>query len=73
MQNQKPLNITLDKTTAVVCESCGSDTFTEGMFLRKASKFLTGQPQDSIIPVPTFMCAKCGSVNEEFSLKNNVE
>jgi lysophospholipase L1-like esterase len=41
------------------------------MFLRKASKFITGTPQDSIIPVPTFICAQCGKVNEEFSLKNN--
>lgn len=73
MQNQKPLNITLDKTTAIVCEHCQSDTFKEGMFLRKASKFITGTSQDSIIPVPTFICAKCGGVNEEFTLKNNVE
>ena len=36
----------------------------EGIFLRKASKFLTGQAQDSIIPVPTFICAQCGKVNE---------
>lgn len=70
---QPQMNITVDKTTEVVCEYCGSNTFTEGMFLRKASKFLTGQPQDSIIPVPTFICAQCGKVNEEFTIKNNVE
>lgn len=66
---QPQMNITVDKTTEVVCENCGSNTFTEGMFLRKASKFLTGQPQDSIIPVPTFICAQCGKVNEEFTIK----
>jgi len=70
---QPQMNITVDKTIEVVCEHCGSNTFTEGMFLRKASKFLTGQPQDSIIPVPTFICAQCGKVNEEFTIKNNVE
>jgi DNA-directed RNA polymerase subunit RPC12/RpoP len=69
MQQQQQLNITVDKTTEVVCENCGSNTFTEGMFLRKASKFLTGQAQDSIIPVPTFICAQCGKVNEEFTIK----
>ena len=69
MQKQQQLNITVDKTTELVCEHCGSNTFTEGMFLRKASKFLTGQAQDSIIPVPTFICAQCGKVNEEFTIK----
>jgi DNA-directed RNA polymerase subunit RPC12/RpoP len=71
MKQQQQLNITLDKTLPIVCEHCGSETFKEGMFLRKASKFLTGQAQDSIIPVPTFICAQCGKVNEEFSLKQN--
>jgi len=66
---QPQLNITVDKTTQVVCEHCESDTFIEGLFLRKASKFITGQPQDSIIPVPTFICAQCGKVNEEFTIK----
>lgn len=68
---QPQMNITVDKTIEVVCEHCGSNTFTEGMFLRKASKFLTGQPQDSIIPVPTFICAQCGKVNEEFTIKQD--
>lgn len=66
---QPQLNITVDKTTQIVCEHCESDTFTEGLFLRKASKFITGQAQDSVIPVPTFICAQCGKVNEEFTIK----
>jgi DNA-directed RNA polymerase subunit RPC12/RpoP len=63
------INITVDKTTEVVCEHCGSNTFVEGLFLRSASKFLTGQPEDSVIPVPTFICAQCGKVNEQFTIK----
>jgi hypothetical protein len=34
--------------------------------LRKASKFLTGTPQDALIPLPVFSCSKCGHVNTEF-------
>jgi uncharacterized Zn finger protein len=60
------LNITLDKTTAIVCDKCGGQVFTEGLIIRKASKFLTGTAQDSIIPIPTFSCASCGHVNQEF-------
>ena len=78
MQDQRmKLNVSLDKTTGVVCESCGSETFQEALLLRKVSKFLTGQPQDGILPIPTFVCSKCGHVNEEFYpkelLKNDNE
>jgi hypothetical protein len=65
-QQQMKLNISLDKTTAIVCEECGNQTFQEGLLIRKASKFLTGTAQDAIVPIPTFFCAKCGHTNNEF-------
>jgi hypothetical protein len=64
MEKQQNLNITLDKTTAVTCE-CENETFIEGVLLRKASRFVTGTSQDALIPIPTFICAKCGEVLEE--------
>jgi hypothetical protein len=63
---QSQLNITLDKTVGAVCENCGNDVFAEGLFLRKASKFLTGTERDAIIPIPAFYCVKCHHVNSEF-------
>ena len=66
MNNQPKLNISLDKTTPIVCDECQNDVFKEGVMLRKASKFLTGTPQDALIPIPVFSCAKCGNVNKEF-------
>lgn len=67
MEGQKAkLNITLDKTTGVECESCKNTVFTEGVIIRKASKFLTGTQQDAVIPIPVFACSKCGHVNEDF-------
>lgn len=66
MQPQQPkLNISLDKTTPVVCE-CGSQVFQEGLIIRKASKFLTGTQEDAVIPIPTFACISCGKVPEDF-------
>lgn len=58
------MNISLDKTTAVSCV-CESETFTEGVMLRKASRFITGTAQDALIPIPVFICSKCGEVLEE--------
>jgi len=75
-QQQMNLNITLDKTTSVVCEKCENEVFIEGMMLRKASRFVTGTSQDALIPIPVFSCSKCGHINEEFipmQLRNNAE
>jgi uncharacterized Zn finger protein len=67
MQNQpQQINIPLDKTIGVYCEECESQVFSEGLILRKASKFLTGTAQDSLMPMATFYCVKCGHVNEDF-------
>lgn len=67
MQNQQiKLNISLDKTTPIVCEKCGCSAFQGAVLLRKASKFLTGTAQDSLLPIETFACASCGHVNSEF-------
>jgi uncharacterized Zn finger protein len=60
------LNVSLDKTVAMTCDECGHDVFQEGMMLRKVSKFLTGNPQDGLVPIPVFMCTKCDHVNQEF-------
>jgi len=65
-QEQMNLNITLDKTTGAFCEKCENEVFIEGVMLRKASRFITGTPQDAVIPIPVFACSKCGHVNEEF-------
>jgi uncharacterized Zn finger protein len=54
-------------TTAIKCEECQNETFREVVFIRKASKLLTGQPQDTVIPIPTFECSKCGHINKEFT------
>lgn len=65
-QQQVNINVQLDKTLPVICEECGNQTFQEGLMLRKISKFLTATAKDSLLPIPTFVCMKCGHVNAEF-------
>jgi uncharacterized Zn finger protein len=75
-QEQINMNITLDKTSGVVCDECSGEVFTDGVMLRKASRFITGTAQDAIIPIQVFTCVKCGHVNEEFlplQLRNKSE
>ena len=71
---QKPmqLKVSLDKTTPIACEECGSQAFQEALMLRKVSKFLTGDAQDGVLPISTFVCAKCGHVNQDFMPKELV-
>jgi uncharacterized Zn finger protein len=64
-QQQMNLNITLDKTTPVKCDTCENETFQEVLLLRKASRFVTGTAQDALIPIPVFACTKCGHINED--------
>ena len=74
MADQKmKLNIDLKKTTGVSCDECNNETFQEGLMLRKVSRFLTGETQDGVIPIPTFICSKCGHVNKDFYPKDLIE
>jgi hypothetical protein len=66
MNNNLKLNVSLDKTIAIVCDKCENQTFSEAVILRKVSRFLTGQAQDGLVPIPVFTCCSCGHVNEEF-------
>ena len=58
--------VTLNETTDVKCDKCQGTVFTDGMLLRRASTLVTGQPHDSYIPIPVFVCSSCGNVNDEF-------
>ena len=60
------LNVSLDKTVPITCEKCDTQTFQEAVILRKVSRFLTGQAQDGLVPIPVFCCTSCGHVNSEF-------
>lgn len=66
------LSLSLDKTTPIICDECSNDTFIQVLKLRTASKFLTGTEQDALIPIPTFSCAICHHINEEFQPKDLV-
>lgn len=53
----------------VECEECKGQVFQERMKIKQISKFMTGAPQDSIVPMPVIACAACGHVNKIFEPK----
>jgi hypothetical protein len=68
MENQQ-LRVGLENSTAILCEACGNSTFKEASYLRKISRLMAGTPDDVIMPVPTFICAKCAHVNSQFQIR----
>lgn len=64
----------LEDTKAVKCDICGGEVFEQAVMLREVSALLTGTGQPGIIPIPVFVCSKCGHVNKQFlplELQNN--
>ncbi len=63
MNQQPDLNAQLigamQKSTGLTCGACGSFFFEPTILLRKISKFVTGQNQDTIFPVQAFRCQDC--------------
>jgi len=60
--------IDLKQQPTVACEKCESVYFKEVTMIKKVSKLLTGSSEDTIVPFPTYMCEKCGHVNEDFKI-----
>ena len=61
---QPQLNIDLSQTTEEVCEACEHPVFTQAYKIRKLSALLSPNGQESLIPVQTYACAKCGHINK---------
>ena len=59
-------NIDFSQTTAEVCDKCGNDTFTQVLKMRKLSALLSPTGQETMIPIQTFVCTKCGHINPGF-------
>ena len=58
------LNLDLNKTTAIDTPS-GGKIWQQGMILRKVSKFITGTPDDAIVPIPVFYDPETGTILED--------
>jgi hypothetical protein len=64
MMNNKPqMNVNIDiKNTKPITSPEGNQVFSEGVILRKVSRFVTGTSEDGVIPVPVFYDVVTGKV-----------
>lgn len=54
----------------IECE-CGCKTFVEGAVLKKVSQIITMTGRDEIVPIPVYVCSRCGKVPKEYLDKAN--
>lgn len=68
MENLTKPKIDLKQQPTISCEKCENIYFKEVVLIKKVSRILTGSGDDTLVPFPTYMCEKCGHVNEDFRL-----
>ena len=62
-KTEKQLNVNVDiKASTPITSPENNHIFTEGVILRKISKFVAGTAEDAIIPIPCFYDVKTGKV-----------
>jgi hypothetical protein len=64
MEQGLPSGISLNDARDMACE-CGNKTFMPGYRFKKLSKIMTGNAQDSIIPIEMYLCTQCGKALQE--------
>jgi hypothetical protein len=64
MENQQQMSLDLTKTTPILTQS-GKKIWTQGFILRKVSKFITGAPDDSVLPIQVFYDPESGEILKE--------
>jgi hypothetical protein len=63
MSKQPQLNMNVDiKNTTAIKSPDGNQVFSEGVILRKVSRFVTGTSEDGVIPIPVFYDVVTGKV-----------
>ena len=65
-EQQPQMNVDFTQTTALGCDKCKNETFTETFYIRKLSALLSPSGQETMIPIQAFACAKCGHINASF-------
>ncbi len=64
MEQGLPMGINLNDARDMECE-CGNKVFMTGFRFKKLSRLVTGQAQDSIIPIEMYLCTQCGKALKE--------
>ena len=59
-------NVDLSTSEDVVCDECKSNFFESAFAIKRVSVEVSPTGKAGVIPIPVFICKKCGHINEEF-------
>jgi hypothetical protein len=59
--NQMNINLDVSKTTPVET-STGKKVWSQGVIIRKVSRFVVGADEDALVPIPVFYDAETGEI-----------
>jgi len=59
------LNTNSSNIPLETCE-CGSKIWTQGIIIKKISALLSQSGKEEIMPIPVFLCSKCGELAPMF-------
>ena len=63
MNNKPQMNVNIDiKNTQPITSPEGNQVFSEGVILRKVSRFVVGADEDALIPIPVFYDVESGEI-----------
>jgi hypothetical protein len=48
----------------IKCDECGSQLFTEKLTFRKMSALISPTGKEEMVPIPLFVCDKCGKISD---------
>jgi len=67
MFNQQSMGgFDLSNADTLSCEKCNHSYFESAFVIKKVSASSSPTGQEGVIPIPVFVCKKCGHVNKEF-------
>ena len=76
MNQSQQMQMNIDLSNTQKLEFDGKVVVQEGFVLRKVSKFVTGQSEDGVMPIPVFFDVQSGKIIKETlpsSLKDEYE
>ena len=63
MQKQE---IDFSQATPFVCYECNNDRFVIHYLIKRFSALVSPTSEETLVPVQTFACTKCGHINDDF-------
>ena len=75
-QQRKQIEELAGKATTITCSNCSGHFFNTAFIIKRVSPIVSPSGEEMIIPIQTFRCVGCNSVNSDFlppNILNDVE